>query len=92
MANTTLLLEIDGTEIGADDLANLDEILVEEATWEADAATLSARLEPTDDGEWISLLDPLVVPRTPLVVQVTRGDTVYRFDGYSTEAIWEIDA
>jgi hypothetical protein len=92
MANTTLLLEIDGTEIGADDLANLDEILVEEATWEADAVTLSARLEPTDDGEWVSLLDPLVVPRTPLVVQVTHGDTVYRFDGYSTEATWEIDA
>lgn len=92
MANTTLLLEIDGTEIAAGDLEHLDEIQVEEATWEADAATLSAKLEPTDDGEWVSLLDPLVVPRTPVVIQVTRGDAAYRFDGYSTGASWEIDA
>jgi hypothetical protein len=92
MAHTTLLLEIDGTEVAAEDLEHLDEIQVEEATWEADAATLSAKLEPTDDGEWVSLLDPLVVPRTPLVVQLTRDGVVYRFDGYSTEATWEIDA
>ncbi|GAA0712548.1 hypothetical protein Drose_13545 [Dactylosporangium roseum] len=92
MANTTLLLEIDGTEVAADDLEHIDEIQVEEATWEADAATLSAKLEPTDDGEWVSPLDALVVPRTGLVIQVTRDDVVYRFDGYSTEATWEIDA
>lgn len=92
MASTTLLLEIAGTEVSAEDLEKLAEIQVEEATWEADAATLSATVEPTDDGEWVSPLDALVAPRTPLVVQVSRGDAVYRFEGYSTEASWEIDA
>lgn len=92
MANTTMLVQIAGAELAADDLEQLVEIQVEEATWEADAATLTARLEPTDDGEWLSVLDPLVTPRTPVVIQVSRGDVWYRFDGYSTEASWQIDA
>jgi hypothetical protein len=92
VASTTLLLEIDDTEVSVEDLEKLADIQVEEATWEADAATLSAAVEPTDDGEWVSFLDPLAVPRTPVVVQLSRGDVVYRFEGYSTEASWEIDA
>ena len=92
MPATTLLLAIDGTAIGADDLAKLSEIQIEEATWEADAATLSATIDPADDGEWVSPLDRLIAPRTPLVLQVSRGAATYRFDGYSTEANWEIDA
>lgn len=92
MPSTSLLLEIDGSEVSSEDLEKLTDIQVEEATWEADAVTLSATVEPDDDGEWVSPLDALVVPRTPLVVQVSRGDVVYRFDGYSTEASWDIDA
>lgn len=87
-----LLLQVDGEEIAADDLGALIEVQAEEATEEADAATVTFRAEPGADGEWTSLLDPLVTPRTPLVVQITRGDAGYRFDGYSAEAGWDIDA
>jgi hypothetical protein len=89
---TTLLVEIDGTELSTEDLESLVDVTVEEATDEADAATLVARVTPTPDGEWTSILDPLTAPRTPLVVQVVHGDVTYRFDGYSTEAAWTIDA
>lgn len=92
MADTQLLIELDGDAIANEDLHDLVDIQVEEATSEADAATLTARVVPGADGEWTSLLDPLVTPRTPLVVQVTRGDVSYRFEGLSTEASWEIDA
>ncbi len=89
---TMLLLEIDGAEVEREDLDALVEVRAEEATREADAATLTVRVDPTDDGEWASLADALVTPRTPLVVQLTCGDAVYRFDGYSTEASWQLDA
>ena len=65
---------------------------MEESAQEADAVTLSARIEPGSDGEWKSLLDPLVTPQTPLVVEVTRGDVSYRFEGLSTSASWALDA
>jgi hypothetical protein len=89
---STLLVEIDGTELSTEDLESMVDVTVEEATDEADAATLVARVTPTPDGEWTSILDPLTAPRTPLVVQVASGDVTYRFDGYSTEAAWVIDA
>jgi hypothetical protein len=89
---TTLLVEIDGTELAQEDLESLSDVTVEEATDEADAATLVARVTATADGEWTSVLDPLTAPRTPLVVQVAHDDVTYRFDGYSTEASWSIDA
>jgi len=92
MADTRLLIELDGTAIGDEELQALLELQVEEATSDADAATLTATVAPGADGEWTSLLDPLVQPRTPLTVQVTRGDAVYRFEGLSTEASWDIDA
>jgi len=92
MPDTQLLIEIDGAAISDDDLHALVDVQVEEATHRADAATLSASVVPSADGEWTSLLDPLVAARTPLVVQVTRGEVVYRFEGRSTEAAWEIDA
>ncbi|MFI0445516.1 hypothetical protein [Actinomadura sp. 6N118] len=89
---STMLLEVDGVEITAEDLAALVELQAEEATAEADAVTVTFRADASPDGEWPSLLDPLVTPRTPLVVQLTRGDVGYRFDGYSAEAVWDIDA
>ena len=92
MPDTTLVLEIDGDEIKADALAPLIEIHVEDSVDVADAATVVARLEPSGDGEWASMLDPLVAPRTKVVVQLTRGGTVYRFDGRAVDASWSIDA
>ncbi|HXV34576.1 MAG TPA: contractile injection system protein, VgrG/Pvc8 family [Gaiellaceae bacterium] len=91
MPDTTLLVEVDGTALAQDELEALSQVVVEEALDEADAATLSARLESQADGEWASLLDPLVEPQTPLVVQVSRGDAGYRFEGLSTEASWHVD-
>ena len=87
---TTLLVEVAGNQLSDDDLATLD-VTLEEATDEADAATLVATRTGTPDGEWTSPLDPLVTPRTPVVVQVAHDDVTYRFDGYSAEASWSID-
>lgn len=92
MPDTTLVLEIDGEKVAPEDLTPLVEIQVEEATDVADAATLVCRVEPTADGEWTSMLDPLVTPRTPVVVELTRGDATYRFDGRSAQADWQLDA
>jgi phage protein D len=92
MPDTRLLIELDGDAVADDDLHALVDIQVEEATRDADAATLTANLVPSADGEWTSLLDVLVAPRTPLAVQIGRGDVVYRFEGLSTEASWSIDA
>ena len=92
MPDTQLLIELDGDAIADADLHALVDIQVEEATRDADAVTLTANLVPSADGEWTSLLDALVTPRTPLAVQISRGDVVYRFEGRSTEASWAIDA
>jgi hypothetical protein len=92
MPDTRLLLELDGTAVSDEELDQVTEVQVEEATNDADAATLTARVVPGADGEWTSLVDPLLTPRTPLAVQVTRGDVSYRFEGLSTEASWAIDA
>jgi hypothetical protein len=89
---TTLLVQVAGSQLSDDDLATLADVTLEEATDQADAATLVAKLTGTPDGEWTSVLDPLVTPRTPVVVQVAHDDVTYRFDGYSTEAAWSIDA
>lgn len=91
MPDTTLLLEIDGDAVASDRLDRILSVQAEEATDRADAATVTALLEPGADGEWQSLLDPLTTPRTPLVVQIARDGATYRFDGLSTEASWEID-
>lgn len=92
MADTQLLIELDGDPVASEDLHELAEVQVEEATSDADAATLTARVVPGADGEWTSLLEPLVTPRTPVAVQITRGEVSYRFEGLSTEASWAIDA
>jgi hypothetical protein len=89
---TTLLLEIDGTEVTAEELDALVELRVEEATSEADALTIVARLQATPEGEWESMLDPLTTPRVPVTVALTRDDVTYRFDGLSSEATWQIDS
>lgn len=91
-SNSRLLIEIDGEAVPDADLEAFAEVAVEEAVDEADAATLTASMAAAPDGEWPSVLDPLVTPRTPVAVQVSHGETVYRFDGLSTEAGWEIDA
>jgi hypothetical protein len=91
MADTTLMLEIDGTPVGADRLDRVLAVEAEEAIDRADAAAVTALVEPGGDGEWRSLLDPLTEPRTPLAIEISRGTEVYRFDGLSTEAAWELD-
>jgi hypothetical protein len=92
MPDTRLLIEIDGEPVAGEDLELLLDVQVEEATDEADAATLVARVEPGGDGEWTSLLDPLLEPQTPVAVEVSRGEASYRFEGLSTEASWSLDA
>jgi hypothetical protein len=87
-----LVIEVDGTPLTGPQLDALIEVSVEQATTEADAATLVARLDPSADGEWVSPLDALTVPRTPLVVEVSRDSTSHRFEGSSSEVVWELDA
>jgi hypothetical protein len=84
-------LEIDGQALGDDDLKAIAEVQVEESADAADAATLTANLTPDGSGEWISVLDPLLQPLTPVVIQVTRGQASYRFEGKSAHARWTID-
>lgn len=89
---TTLLVEIDGEAVADADLEALLELRVEEATGEADAATLLARVDASAKGEWRSPLDALARPRTPLAIELTTGRAGYRFEGYSAEAGWDLDA
>jgi hypothetical protein len=90
MSDTRLTLEIDGSPVVADDLAQVLEVQAEEASDEADAATVSVALSADAQGEWTSLLDPLATPRTPLVIELARGSASYRFEGSSTEAEWQV--
>lgn len=92
MPDSRLLVEVDGTTVGDDDLLALAEVTVEESVDAGDAVHIAASVNAGDDGQWTSLLDPLVTPRTPLVVGITNGDVAYRFEGSSTEAEWTIDA
>src|SRR5215831_3424269 len=93
MPESRILIEIDSDAVSDDDFSSqIADIQVEEATLEADALTLVARVEAGEDGEWTSILDPLTTPRTKVAVQITRGDVLYRFEGLSTEASWQIDA
>jgi hypothetical protein len=92
MPDTRVLIELDGQPLADEDFGRLADVQVEEATDQADAATLVAPLEAGADGEWTSLLDPLTAPRVGLTVQITRGEALYRFEGQSTEASWAIDA
>jgi len=89
--DSRLLVELDGDRLSDDALRSLVEVQIEESLDVADAATLVATLDADPTGEWVSVLDPLLTPSTPLVVQVTRGDASYRFEGRSTEASWTID-
>lgn len=91
MPDSQLLVEIDGERLSDDGLGSLVEVLVEEATDVADAATLVAVLDPDPAGEWSSVLDALIAPSIPLVVQLSRGDATYRFEGCSTRVEWTID-
>jgi len=93
MPESRVTVEIDGDAVSDDDFSSqISDIQVEEATLEADALTLVALVEAGEDGEWTSILDPLTTPRTKVAVQITRGDVLYRFEGLSTEASWQIDA
>lgn len=92
MSVTHLYLELAGREVGADELAAVAELTVEEATYDADALSVSVAVDPTDTGEWSSLLDSIAVPGARVVAEFGRGDTAYRFDGLAAEAEWRIDA
>jgi len=91
MPDTRLLIEIDGRTLSDADVAEVAEVQAEEAWDQADALTITARFESLADGDWISVLDALATPRTEVAVQVARGETLYRFEGFSTEAAWTID-
>lgn len=92
MPDSRLTVQIDGDTLSPDDLAAIAEIQVEEAADLADAATLVANLTPDGTGEWTSVLDRLLEPTTPLVIQVDRGDASYRFEGNSVQASWTVSA
>jgi phage protein D len=92
MPDTTLKIELDGEAVADEDIQELLDVQVEESSVDADAATLVARVEPGADGEWVSLLDSLVTPQTGVAVEIARGEVSYRFDGVSTEAVWDLDA
>ncbi|MDI2131688.1 hypothetical protein [Yinghuangia seranimata] len=92
MAVTHLFLELGGREVGAEELASVAELSVEEATYEADALTMTVALAPTDAGEWTGLLDAVAAPKARIVAEFTRGAGSYRFDGVAAEAEWKIDA
>ena len=64
MPDTRVLIELDGQPLADEDFGRLADVQVEEATDQADAATLVAPLEAGADGEWTSLLDPLTAPRS----------------------------
>ena len=86
-----LELVLDGRAVAESDLEPLLELQAEEAIDQADAVTISARLEPRPDGSWSSLLDPVTVPNTPMTVRIARGGVEYRFEGCSAEAAWHVD-
>jgi len=90
--DSQLLVQIDGETLSSDDLGAIAEIQVEEASDLADAATLVANLTPDGTGDWTSVLDPLLDPTTPLVIQVSRGDASYRFEGKPVQASWTVAA
>lgn len=92
MAETRLAVEIDGDRLDDEALRSLVDVQVEESLDVADAATIAARLAAAGDGEWRSVLDRLTEPRTPLAIEVARGGVGYRFDGFSTQATWSVDA
>ena len=92
MPDTCLHLELDGAEVSRTDLPRVLEVQVEEAADAADGASVVARIEAGDDGNWTSVLDRLTDPETPLVLAVSHGEVHYRFDGLSTEAAWQLDA
>jgi phage protein D len=92
MPDTRLLIEMAGTALAAEDLEELVDVQVEESADEADALTLVARVVSGADGTWTSVLDPLLEPGALVVVEVSRGDAVYRFEGFSVQSIWDIDA
>ena len=91
MPDTTLMVEIDGQQLDPGALAELPDVQVEEAAGEADAATLVALLQSGEDGEWSGALDALAAPRAPVVIEISRGGSAYRFDGRAAQASWRID-
>lgn len=91
MPDSRLLVELNGDRLSDEDLRSLVEVQIEESLDVADAATLVGTLDADPTGEWGSVLDPLLTPSTPVVVQISRGDTAYRFEGRSTEASWTFE-
>ena len=92
MPESCLQIDVPGRTVSGEGLREVVEVQVEEAADAADAASLVARVEAGADGEWTSVLDPLVDPEAPVRLGVSFGDVSYRFDGLSTEASWRLDA
>jgi hypothetical protein len=92
MCDTKLDLEVDGTAVSRSDRNSVIDVQLEEAIYEPDAAVLVARVEPGARSGWTSVLDKLVAPLAPVVVEVSLGQTSYRFEGKTTEVSWQIDA
>lgn len=91
MADSVFTIKVGGRALAPGDLDRIVELQLEEATQEADAAVLTARLDPDSSGDWRSPLDDLATPKTALVVEVQRDGDTYRFEGSATEATWQVE-
>jgi hypothetical protein len=91
MADSSFTIKVGGRALGPADLDRVAEVQLEEATQEADAAVLTANLDPDSRGEWRSPLDDLATPKTALVVELRRDGDTYRFEGSATEATWRVE-
>ncbi|MGH1491150.1 MAG: hypothetical protein ACRBK7_17445 [Acidimicrobiales bacterium] len=91
MADTNVVIEVNGEDLTQTLLESGAEVDVEEAIDEPDAASVTIGLEATDDGQWVSVLDELAAPDAELVVRVV-GTDAYTFSGLVVGASWTIDA
>lgn len=90
MAEPTVTLTIDGQAVEPAALGTRGEIVLEDSVDEAGAASLTADLTADADGEWTSVLDPLIAPHAPLQATVALDGTAYTFDGVAVEATWHV--
>jgi phage protein D len=91
MADSSFKISVGGSALAATELGRIVEVQLEEAAQEADAAVLTAALDPDSGGEWRSPLDDLATPDTALVVELLRDGDTYRFEGSATEATWHVE-
>lgn len=92
MADTHLVMQLNGEDRTKQLLAAGALVDVEEAIDEPDAASISMGIEATEDGEWTSMIDDLAAPNAELHIRVERPTGTYTFSGLVVGASWTIDA